>query len=31
VVVPLVFLYEISILISVRVAKQEAKKWEEWS
>lgn len=31
VVLPLMFLYEISILISARVAKKEAKKWEEWS
>jgi sec-independent protein translocase protein TatC len=31
VVLPLVMLYEISILISARVARKEAKKWEEWS
>ncbi len=30
VVVPLVFLYEISILISARVRKDQDKKWEEW-
>jgi sec-independent protein translocase protein TatC len=31
VVIPLVLLYEISILISARVTKREEKKWEEWS
>lgn len=30
VVIPLVVLYEISILISARVNKAEQKKWEEW-
>jgi sec-independent protein translocase protein TatC len=30
VVVPLVLLYELSIVISARVNKIEAKKWEEW-
>jgi sec-independent protein translocase protein TatC len=30
VVVPLVMLYELSILISARVNKAEQKKWEEW-
>lgn len=30
VVIPLVILYEISILISARVNKAEQKKWEEW-
>jgi sec-independent protein translocase protein TatC len=31
VVVPLVLLYELSIVISARVYKAEQKKWEEWS
>jgi sec-independent protein translocase protein TatC len=31
VVVPLVLLYEISILISARVTRKQEKKWEEWS
>jgi Sec-independent protein secretion pathway component TatC len=31
VVLPLILLYEISIFISARVVKKEAKKWEEWS
>jgi sec-independent protein translocase protein TatC len=31
VVLPLVMLYEISILISARVVRKQAKKWEEWS
>ena len=31
VVLPLVMLYEISILISARVARKQAKAWEEWS
>ncbi len=31
VVVPLVLLYELSIIISARVYKAEQKKWEEWS
>ncbi len=31
VVVPLMLLYEVSILISARVVKNEQKKWEEWS
>jgi len=31
VVIPLVLLYEISIMISARVAKSEAKKMAEWS
>lgn len=30
VVVPLVMLYELSILIAARVGKKEEKKWEEW-
>lgn len=30
VVIPLVMLYELSILISARVNKAEQKKWEEW-
>jgi sec-independent protein translocase protein TatC len=30
VVIPLVFLYELSILISARVNKAAQKKWEEW-
>lgn len=30
VVIPLVFLYELSILISARVNKAAEKKWEEW-
>ena len=29
--VPLIILYEISILIAARVYKKEKKKWEEWS
>jgi sec-independent protein translocase protein TatC len=31
VVVPLVFLYELSIIISARVNKNQEKKWNEWS
>lgn len=31
VVVPLVFLYELSILISARVNKNQEKSWKEWS
>jgi sec-independent protein translocase protein TatC len=31
VVVPLMLLYEVSILISARVMKNQQKKWEEWS
>ncbi len=31
VVLPLVMLYEISILISARVARKQARAWEEWS
>lgn len=31
VVIPLVLLYEISILIAARVKKKSDKKWEEWS
>jgi sec-independent protein translocase protein TatC len=30
VVIPLVLLYELSILISARVNKAAEKKWEEW-
>ena len=30
VVVPLVLLYELSILIAARVGKDQQKKWEEW-
>ncbi len=30
VVIPLIMLYELSILISARVNKAEQKKWEEW-
>lgn len=30
VVIPLVLLYELSIVISARVNKNEARKWEEW-
>jgi sec-independent protein translocase protein TatC len=30
VVIPLMMLYELSILISARVNKAEQKKWEEW-
>lgn len=30
VVIPLVLLYELSILISARVSKTKEKKWEEW-
>ena len=31
VVIPLVFLYELSIIISARVNKNQEKKWNEWS
>ena len=31
VVIPLVFLYELSILISARVNKNQEKSWKEWS
>lgn len=31
VVIPLVFLYELSIIISARVSKEREKKWKEWS
>ena len=31
VVIPLVFLYELSIIISARVNRNQEKKWEEWS
>jgi sec-independent protein translocase protein TatC len=31
VVIPLVLLYELSILISARVNRNQEKKWEEWS
>lgn len=31
VVIPLVLLYELSIVISARVYKEQEKKWEEWS
>ena len=31
VVIPLVFLYELSILISARVDKNQEKSWKEWS
>jgi sec-independent protein translocase protein TatC len=31
VVVPLIMLYELSIIISARVARQQEKKWKEWS
>ncbi len=31
VVIPLVFLYELSIVISARVNKNQEKKWNEWS
>jgi len=31
VVIPLVMLYELSILISARVSKDREKKWKEWS
>ncbi|MBX3254851.1 MAG: twin-arginine translocase subunit TatC [Chitinophagaceae bacterium] len=29
--VPLILLYEISIIIAARVSKKQEKKWEEWS
>lgn len=31
VVIPLVFLYELSILIAARVSKNQEKAWKEWS
>jgi sec-independent protein translocase protein TatC len=31
VVIPLVLLYELSIIIAARVAKKQEKAWKEWS